>query len=80
MAITDDIITEENNAASLIRESRSVRLPPRTIAWQHSNGNAGSRGITRRVLEVKKQRMHINNRIVASQRKAKSLRESILGI
>jgi len=74
-----EIINEQGAISRLSSELKQIRLPARTINWQHSNVGA-TRGITQRVLIARKQRKQLNSRIGVSRRRILSLRESILGV
>ena len=73
------ISEQEGIINRLTSELKQTRVPARTINWQHNNIGA-TRGITQRVLVVRKQRKKINSRVDTSRRKIMSLREAILGV
>ena len=73
------ISEQEGVINRLTSELKQTRLPARTINWQHNNIGA-TKGITQRVLVVRKQRKKINSRVDTSRRKIMSLREAILGV
>jgi hypothetical protein len=78
--MTDNLIRDEENLiSSLQAEARATRLPARTISWQMNNSSS-VRNIPQRIRVVRKQRAQINNRIIESTQRIKSLRESILGL
>jgi len=79
MTYETEIAEHEGAITRLSSELKQIRLPARTINWQHSNVGA-TRGITQRVLVARKQRKQINSRIDVSRRRILSLRESILGV
>ena len=79
MTYETEITEQEGIIQTLNSQLKQTRLPARTINWQHNNIGA-TRGITQRVLVVRKQRKKINSRVDTSRRKIKSLREAILGV
>ena len=79
MYYTEQILEQEGIIQRLGSELKQVRLPARTINWQHNNIGA-TRGITQRVLVVRKQRKQINSKVSVAKTKIMSLRESILGV
>jgi len=79
MDYTEQILEQEGIIQRLGSELKQVRLPARTINWQHNNIGA-TRGITQRVLVVRKQRKQINSKVSVAKTKIMSLRESILGV
>ena len=79
MDYTEQILEQEGIIQRLGSELKQVRLPARTINWQHNNIGA-TRGITQRVLVVRKQRKQINSKVSVTKTKIMSLRESILGV
>ena len=78
MELATEISNEQGVINRLTAELKQTRLPARTINWQHNNIGA-TKGITQRVLVVRKQRKKINSRVDTSRRKIMSLREAILG-
>ncbi len=78
MELATEISNEQGVINRLTAELKQTRLPARTINWQHNNIGA-TKGITQRVLVVRKQRKKINSRVVTSRKKILSLREAILG-
>ena len=79
MELATEISNEQGVINRLTAELKQTRLPARTINWQHNNIGA-TKGITQRVLVVRKQRKKINSRVDTSRRKIMSLREAILGV
>ena len=79
MDYTEQILEQEGIIQRLGSELKQVRLPARTINWQHNNIGA-TRGITQRVLVARKQRKQINSKVSVTKTKIMSLRESILGV
>ena len=79
MTYETEIAEHEGAITRLSSELKQIRLPARTINWQHQNAGA-TQGITQRVLIARKQRKQINSRIDTSRRRILSLRESILGV
>ena len=73
-----EILIEQNNISKLSSELKQIKLPARTINWQHNNIGA-PRNITQRVLVTRKQRKQVNSKVGVSRRRILSLRESILG-
>jgi len=72
------IAEHEGIITRLTSELKQIRVPARTINWQHRNVGA-PRNITQRVLVARKQRKKVNSRVGYSRRRILSLRESILG-
>lgn len=78
MGFAEDIASEEGIIANLERQIRQVRVPQRTINWQHANrGNVS--GIPQRIIVARRQRAQLRERVEVSKVKIKSLREAILG-
>ena len=78
MTIQEEITNEQSAIAALRVRLKNIRLPPRTINWQHQNVGRINNGVQRR-LETKRQKIKINNQIASSQNKIISLRDSIFG-
>ena len=74
-----EISEQEGIINRLTSEIKQIKVPARTINWQHNNIGA-PRNITQRVLVARKQRKKINSRVDTSRRKIMSLREAILGV
>jgi len=79
MYYTEQILEQEGIIQRLGSELKQVRLPARTINWQHNNIGSQPR-ITQRVLVARKQRKQINSKVSVAKTKIMSLRESILGV
>lgn len=79
MTIQDQITAEQSVITALRNQLRNIRLPARTINWQHQNVVSPGRGGVRQRLLVKKQQAQINTQITSSQNKIISLRELIFG-
>jgi len=79
MELATEISNEQGVINRLTAELKQTRLPARTINWQHNNIGA-TKGITQRVLVVRKQRKKINSRVDTLRRKIMSLRKAILGV
>jgi regulation of enolase protein 1 (concanavalin A-like superfamily) len=78
MNYTEQLKAEQNVVASLRTKLNNIRLPSRTINWQHRNISSPINNIQYR-LEVKRQKLKINNQINSSQNKIISLRSLIFG-
>jgi len=78
MTIQEEISSEQSAIAALRVRLKNIRLPPRTINWQHQNVGRINNGVQQR-LETKRQKKKISNKIASSQNKIISLRESIFG-
>jgi len=78
MTYQEEITNEQSAIAALRTRLKNIRLPSRTINWQHQNVGAPRNSVQQR-LETKRQKKKINNKIVYSQNKIISLRESIFG-
>ncbi len=68
MELATEISNEQGVINRLTAELKQTRLPARTINWQHNNIGA-TKGITQRVLVVRKQRKKINSRVVTSRKR-----------
>lgn len=79
MDYESEIQNEEGAITRLKSELRATRLPQRTISWQHNNLGQ-TRGITQRILVVRKKRNQIKSKIKSSEGKIMSLRKVILGV
>ena len=73
-----EISKQEGIINRLTSEIKQIKVPARTINWQHNNIGA-PRNITQRVLVARKQRKKINTGVSTSRVKILSLREAILG-
>jgi len=78
MTYETEIAEHEGIITRLTSEVKQIKLPARTINWQHQNIGA-PRNTTQRVLVARKQRKKVNSGIDYSRRRILSLRESILG-
>ena len=78
MTYETEIAEHEGAITRLSSELKQIKVPARTINWQHNNIGA-LRNITQRVLVSRKQRKKVNSGIDYSRRRILSLRESILG-
>jgi len=76
MTYETEIIENEGAITRLTSQLKQIKVPARTINWQHRNVGA-PRNITQRVLVTRKQRKKINSGITASRKRILSLRESI---
>ena len=77
MVYEDEIAQEEVNISNLIRQRKAARLPPRTINWQFQNARTVQPRITQNVLLSRRIRIGLNNQIISSHNKIRSLREAI---
>ena len=78
MTYEEQLKTEQSIVSTLRARLKNIRLPPRTINWQHQNVGRINNGVQQR-LETKRQKKKISNKIASSQNKIISLRESIFG-
>ena len=78
MTYEEQIKSEEATISSLRNQIRQIRLPARTVNWQHNNISSPRNAIQQRLL-VKKQKSQINTKIKSSQSKIISLRSLIFG-
>ena len=78
MIYEEQIKSEEATISSLRNQIRQIRLPARTVNWQHNNSSSPRNAIQQRLL-VKKQKSQINTKIKSSQSKIISLRSLIFG-
>ncbi len=77
MTYETEITAQEGIINTLNSQLKQTKVPARTINWQHNN-IGDTRGITQRVLVVRKARKKINSSVATSKRRIMSLRESIL--
>ena len=78
MTYETEIAEYKGAITRLSSELKQIKVPARTINWQHNNIGA-PRNITQRVLVARKQRKKVNSRVGISRKRIMSLRESILG-
>ena len=78
MTYEKEITNEQGAITRLKAQLKQIKIPARTINWQHNNIGA-PRNITKRVLVARKQRKKVNSRVTVSRKRIMSLRESILG-
>ena len=78
MTVQDQIIAEQSIISTLRNQLKNIRLPPRTINWQHRNIGSSVGGVQSR-LEIKRQKLKINNQIISSNNKIISLRDALFG-
>jgi hypothetical protein len=78
MTYEDQINTEQSIISSLRNQLKNIRLPSRTITWQHQNISSGVGTIQDR-LNVRRQKLQINNKIISSQNKICSLKSALFG-
>ncbi len=78
MTYETEITAQEGIINTLNSQLKQTKVPARTINWQHNNIGA-TRGITQRVLVVRKARKKLNSNVTTSRTNILSLREAILG-
>jgi len=78
MTYETEITAQEGIINKLNSQLKQTKVPARTINWQHNNIGA-TRGITQRVLVVRKARKKLNSNVTTSRTNILSLREAILG-
>ena len=78
MTIQEEITSEQSAITALRARLKNIRLPPRTINWQHQNIGRVRNGVQQR-LETKREKINISNKIISSQNKITSLRDAIFG-
>ena len=78
MTYVTEITAQEGIINKLNSQLKQTKVPARTINWQHNNIGA-TRGITQRVLVVRKARKKLNSNVTTSRTNILSLREAILG-
>jgi len=71
-----EILNEQGAISRLSSQLKQIRIPARTINWQHNNIGT-PRNVTQRVLVARKQRKKVNSGVATSRRRILSLRESI---
>jgi len=78
MTYEEQLKTEQSIVSTLRARLKNIRLPPRTINWQHQNIGRVRNGVQQR-LETKREKINISNKIISSQNKITSLRDAIFG-
>ena len=78
MTYEEQIAAEQSIITSLRNRLKNIRLPARTINWQHRNLGKVRNDVQQR-LAYKKQKAQVNSEIKASQNKIISLREALFG-
>ena len=79
MDYESEIAANEGAITRLKSQLKQTKLPQRTITWQHNNAGQ-TRGVTQRILIVRKQRKKLVNNIKSGEKRVMSLRQSILGV
>lgn len=74
-----EILNAENKLRNLKHNLQSLKIPQRTIAWQHQNLRRKNPEIIRNIRLVRRDRKKIQNNIKKTQFKLISLRESVIG-